>query len=152
MSCLTCRSLFFVFWEFYLLPGSGDTHAFSPSTLEEEAGGCLWAWGQSDLQSKSQDSYKEKPCIPAASLLFTATARGSVCPTNTCTCWAISANEQSCFWFQSCHRQGCPHDRQEVTLLFPVIALTLPSHVRSRNVPNTFYKITEQNQMDIRAS
>lgn len=38
---------------------------------------CLWAQGQSDLQSKCQDSSKEKPCISAASLLFTVTAWGS---------------------------------------------------------------------------
>lgn len=71
------KPCFFFFWEFYLLPGSGGAHAFSPRTLEEEAGRCLWARGQSDLQSKCQDNSKEKPCISAASLLFTVTARGS---------------------------------------------------------------------------
>ena len=25
-------------------------HVFNPSTLEEEAGGCLWVWGQPCLQ------------------------------------------------------------------------------------------------------
>lgn len=29
-------------------------YAFSPSTLEEEASGSLWIWGQSGLHSKSQ--------------------------------------------------------------------------------------------------
>lgn len=88
----------FFFWEFYLLPGSGGAHAFSPSTVEEEAGRCLWAQGQSDLQSKSWDSYKEKPCIPVASLPFTVTARGpSVSSKHVYLLSYLNSQEQSCF-------------------------------------------------------
>lgn len=40
-------------------------HAFSPSTWETEAGGCLWVRSQADLQSEFQDrqGYIVKPVL-----------------------------------------------------------------------------------------